>query len=223
MMSPDSGSAAERLWWFRDAREPLPPPRPRRLRWPHRQQTLDAIACLSLSTLCFSQARSEILFRPGWDFYNLTPLRAASLAAFVLNIVGLAAVGFAAAQWIRRLQRPAWLRLAACAAAIALLASLNFARITHETISRLTDCIGLRGLLVLAGLLLAAALSWPRPALRVIRGVALATSPLAIVTIALVPWMFLELGAGPTWRWIDPAPLKRTPPSLRRVVWLVFE
>lgn len=222
-MSPDSGSAAEKLWWFRDAREPLPPPRPRRLRWPHRQQTLDAVACLSLSTLCFSQARSELLFRPGWDFYNLTPLRAASLAVFVLNIVGLAAVGFVAAQWMRRLRRPAWLRLAAGGAAVALLASLNFARITHETISRWTDVIGLRGLLVLAVLLLAAALSLPRPALRVMRGVALVVSPLAIVTIMLVPWMFLELGAGPTWRWVDPAPIKRTPPSLRRVVWLVFE
>ena len=93
-MSPDSGSAAERLWWFRDAREPLPPPRRRRLRWPHPQQTLDALACLSLSTLCFSQARSELLFRPGWDFYNLTPLGAPALAALMLNIVGLAALGY---------------------------------------------------------------------------------------------------------------------------------
>src|SRR5262249_56942805 len=49
------------------------------------------------------------------------------------------------------------------------------------------------------------------------------TSPLAIVTMVLGSWMFLELAAGPTWRWVDPAPLKRTPPSLRRVVWLVFE
>src|SRR5262245_22588432 len=127
MKSPDSGSAAERIWWYRDAREPLPPPRSSRLRWPHRRQTLDALACLSLSTLCFSQARSELLFRPGWDFYNLTPLRAASLAAFVLNIVGLAALGFLAMQGIRRLRRPAWQRLAAGAAGVTLLASLNFA------------------------------------------------------------------------------------------------
>ena len=41
--------------------------------------------------------------------------------------------------------------------------------------------------------------------------------------MALASLMFLELAAGPTWRWVDPAPLKRTPPSLRRVVWLVFE
>jgi len=222
-MSPDSGSAAERLWWFRDAREPLPPPRPRRLRWLHRQETLDALACLSLSTLCFSQARNELLFRPGWDFYNLTPLGAPALAAFVLNIVGLTALGYLAARWTRRIQRPAWLRVAAGAAAVALLASLNFARITHQTVSRWTDVIGLPGLLVLVVLVLTASLGWPRPALRMIRGVALVTSPLAILTIALVPWMFLELGAGPTWRLVDPAPLKRTPPSLRRVVWLVFE
>ena len=223
MKSPDSGSAAEKLWWFRDAREPLPPPPSRRLRWPHRRQTLDAIACLSLSTLCFSQARSEILFRPGWDFYNLTPLQTSSLAAFVLNFVGLAAVGFVAVQWIRRLRRPLWQRLAAGAAAATLLASLNFARVTHETVSRWTDVIGRPGLLVLVLLMLAASLSWPRPALRLMRGLALVTSPLAIVTTALASWMFLELAAGPTWRWVDPAPLKRTPPSLRRVVWLVFE
>ena len=222
MKSPDSGSAAEKLWWFRDARDPLPPLPSRRLRWPHRRHTLDAIACLSLSTLCFSQARSEILFRPGWDFYNLTPLQTSSLAAFVLNFVGLAAVGFVAVQWMRRLRRPVWQRLAAGAAAATLLASLNFARVTHETVSRWTDVIGRPGLLVLVVLMLAASLSWPRPALRLMRGLALATSPLAIVTMLLASWMLLELAAGPTWRWVDPAPLKRTPPSLRRVVWLVF-
>jgi len=223
MKSPDSGSAAEKLWWFRDAREPLPPPPSRRLRWPHRHHTLDAIACLSLSTLCFSQARSEILFRPGWDFFNLTPLGAPSLAAFVLNFVGLAAVGFVAVQWMRRLRRPVWQRLAAGAAAATLLASLNFARVTHETVSRWTGIIGPPGLLVVVVLMLAASLSWPRPALRLMRGLALVASPLALVTMALALWMFLELAAGPMWRWVDSAPLKRTPPSLRRVVWLVFE
>jgi hypothetical protein len=223
MKSPDSGSAAEKLWWFRDAREPLPPPHSRRLRWPPRHHTLDAIACLSLSTLWFSQARSEILFQPGWDFYNLTPLRAPALAAFVLNFVGLAAVGFVAVQWMRRLGRPLWQRLAAGAAAATLLASLNFARVTHETVGRWMDAIGWPGLLVVVVLTLAASLCWPRLALRVMRGLALVISPLAIVTMALALWMFLELAAGPMWRWVDPAPLKRTPPSLRRVVWLVFE
>ncbi|PYN85992.1 MAG: hypothetical protein DMD87_20800 [Candidatus Rokuibacteriota bacterium] len=221
--SPDSGSAAERLWWFRDAREPLRALPARRLRWPRREHTLDAIACLSLSTLCFSQARSEMLFRPGSDFYNLTPLRAPALAAFVLNIVGLAAFGFLGVQWIRRIRRPAWRRLAAVAAGTMLLASLNFARITHETVSRWTDAIGGPGLLALVVLMLAASLSWPQPALRVMRGLAMVASPLAVVTIAFALWMFLELAAGPEWRWVDPAPLKRTAPSLRRIVWLVFE
>jgi hypothetical protein len=35
--------------------------------------------------------------------------------------------------------------------------------------------------------------------------------------------MFLEVAAGPVWRRVDPVPLGRTPPSLRRVVWLVLE
>jgi hypothetical protein len=221
--NPDGGSAAERLWWFRDAREPLPTIPSRRQRWARRVLTLDVIACLSLSTLFFSQARSEMLFRPGWDFYNLTPLRAPALAAFALNIVGITAFSFLGVQCIRRVRRPVWHRLAAGAVAAMLLASLNFARITHETISRWTDAIGRPGLLALVVLILAASLSWPQPALRMMRGVALVVSPLAVVTMALTLWMFLELAAGPEYRWVEPAPLNRTPPSLRRVVWLVFE
>jgi hypothetical protein len=184
---------------------------------------LDVIACLSLSTLCFSQARSEMLFRPGWDFYNRVPLRAPALAALVLNIVALTAVGFLSVQGIRRLRRPAWRRLAAVATALTLLVSLNFARITHESVSRWTDLVGHPGLLALVALTLAASLRWPPPALRVMRGLALVVSPLAVVTLGLTLWMFLELAAGPEWRWVDPAPLKRTAPSLRRVVWIVFE
>jgi hypothetical protein len=222
-VSPDAGSAAERLWWFRDAREPLPPPPSRWLRWPRREHTVDAIACLSLSTLCFSQARSEMLFRPSWDFYNLIPLRAPALAAFVLNVVGLAAVGVLGVQWIGRVQRPVWRRLIAVAAAAILLVSLNYARITHETVSRWTDFIGRPGMMAVVVLALAAAVSRPQPALRVMRSLAMVISPLAFATIALALWMFLEAAAGPEWRSVDPAPVNRIAPSLRRVVWLVFE
>jgi len=105
----------------------------------------------------------------------------------------------------------------------ALLASLNFARITHETLGRWTDVIGRGGPLAFVVLMLAASLSWPQPALRVMRRFAMVVSPLAVVTMAVALWMFLELAAGPKWRWVDPAPLNRTAPSLRRVVWLVFE
>jgi|RhiMethySRZTD1v2_1073278.scaffolds.fasta_scaffold70578_2 hypothetical protein len=216
-------SPAERLWWFRDAREPLPPPPSRWLRWPGREHTVDAIACLSLSTLCFSQARSEMLFRPSWDFYHLMPLRTPALAAFVLNVVGLAAVGVLGVQWIRRVRRPMWRRLIAVAAAVILLVSLNYARITHETVSRWTDFISRPGMMVLVVLALAASVSRPQPALRAIRGLAMVISPLAFATIAVALWMFVEVAAGPEWRWVDPAPLNRTAPSLRRVVWLVFE
>ena len=220
---PESGSPAERLWWFRDAREPLPPPPAPWLRWPRREHTLDAIACLSLSTLCFSQARSEMLFRPSWDFYNQIPLRAPSIVAFVLNVGGLAAIGLLGVRCIRRVRRPTWRRLAAGAAAVTLILSLNFVRITHETVSRWTDVIGRPGLLALFALALAASLSRPRRALRVIRGLALVFSPLAVATMAIALWMFFELAAGPEWRWVNPAPLNRPAPSLRRVVWLVFE
>lgn len=220
---PDSGSGADQLWWFRDARQPLPPPRARWLRWPRRTHIVDALACLSLSTLCFSQARSEMLFRPTFDFYRLAPLRAAALAAFAVNVVGLAAIGFLGVQWMRRVRRPAARRLAAGAATVTLLASLNFARMTHEAVGRWTDVIGWPGLLALGAVTLAAALIWPRPGLRVVRGLAVAVSPLAVLTVVLALSMWLEVAIRPASRWVAPVPLDRTPPSLRRVVWIVFE
>jgi hypothetical protein len=200
----------------------VPPVSHDRLRSTRRRHALDALACLSLSTLCFSQARRETLFRVDWDFYTRVPLGAPALVALVLSIVALAAVGFLGVQAIRRVRRPAWRRLAAVAAAATLLISLNFARITHETVGRWTDAIGGPGLSALVVLMLAASLPWPHLALRVIRGLALVVSPLAVVTLGHALWMFLEVAAGPEWRWVDPAPLKRTAPSLRRVVWLVL-
>jgi hypothetical protein len=75
-----------------------------------RRHRLDAVACLSLSTLCFSQARSESLFYTNWGFYHQLPLGALALFALVLNIAALAAVGFLCGQAIRCLQRPTWRR-----------------------------------------------------------------------------------------------------------------
>jgi hypothetical protein len=176
-----------------------------------------------VSTLYFSQARSETLFLTDWGFYNRAPLGPPVLVALLLSIVGLAVVGFLGVQATRRLRRPAWRRLAAVAAAATLLIALNFTRITHETVERWTDPIGRPGLLVLAVLVLAASLAWPQRALVVIRRVALIASPLAILTLGQVLWMFLEVAAGPVWRRVEPAPLDRTPPSLRRVVWIVLQ
>ena len=183
---------------------------------------VDALACLSLSTLWFSRARTEALLRADWAFYNQVPLGAPTLLALLLSIGALAALGFLGARAIRRARRTIWRRLAAVAAAAALLLSLNFARITHQTIGRWTDIIGDPGLLGLVIVLLAASLRWPRPALRTTRGLALVASPLAVLTLAHALWMFPELAARPVWRLVSPAPLRQTAPSLRRVVWLVF-
>src|SRR5262245_43098203 len=87
------GSAADRLWWYRDARLPSPPI-VRRHRRPTRSERFDALACLAVATLCFSRARSETLLIGDWDFYNRMPLGAPMLVALAANIVGLAAVGF---------------------------------------------------------------------------------------------------------------------------------
>jgi hypothetical protein len=217
------GSLADQLWWYRDLRQPEPPLPPDHRGARRRELTLDALACLALSTLCFSQARRETLFIDDWGFYNRVPLGAPVLMALVANIVALAALGFMGVQAIRRVQGSAWRRVAAVVAAATLLIALNFARITHETVDRWTAVIGRPGPLTLAVLVLALSLAWPARALRVIRGLALIASPLAVLTLAHALWMFLEVAAGPTWRRIDPAPLARTPPSLRRVVWIVFE
>ena len=51
--SPGGGSVADRLWWYRDARQPDPPVVPDRRRALRRERTRDALACLALSTLWF--------------------------------------------------------------------------------------------------------------------------------------------------------------------------
>ena len=219
---PGGGSPADRLSWYRDARRPEPPP-PRRRRRPTRRECLDALACLALSTLCFSRAGRETLLIDDWDFYNRIPLGAPMLVALVANIVGLAAAGFLVVQLVRRIRGPGWHRPAAVCSAAALLVALNFARITHDSVGRWAEAIGNPGLLALAVLALAASLRWPGGALRATRGLALLASPLAVMTLGHALWMFLEVSAGPVWRRVEPAPTGRTPPSLRRVVWLVLE
>ena len=216
-----TGSGADRLWWFRSADEPrLPPPR---ARWQlTRRERIDAVACLTLSVLWFSPACRETLFRADRDFYNRVPLGAPLLAALVLNIVALAAAGFLGVQALRRARRPAWRRLGAVAVAAGVLVALNSARITYEPVGRWANVLGAPGLLAVVMLALGVAVGRPRPALHAMRGLALVASPVAVVTLAFVLWRLLELAGGPERRLVDPEPLKRTPPSLRRVVWLVL-
>jgi hypothetical protein len=162
----------EPLWWFGRPGEPARPAAPDRPRSSWRAQGLDAIACLSLSTICFSQARHETLSYADWGFYHRTPLGLA-LSALVLNIVTLAAVASLCVQGLRRVP-------------------------------------------------FAGSLVRLRSVLRVIRGIAVVASPLVLITLGQALWMLLETSAGPEWRLVEAAPLARTAPSLRRVVWLVF-
>src|SRR5688572_119046 len=207
----DERSPAVDLSWYQDVRR-MPPIRSstdrRAIR---RRRTLDVLACLALAALCFSRASSETLLRVGWDFYSRTPLGPPTLQALFLNIVALAAAGYLGVLVIRRTQRAAWRRPAAVAAAAVLLVSLNYARITYETLGRWTD-VGRSGLLALVVLALVASLVWPRPALQAIRCVALAASPLAVITLMLAAWMFFETAAGPVWRRVAPRPLERAAP-----------
>jgi hypothetical protein len=216
-------TGADSLWWFRTSGEPRLRPARARRRWPTPRDRLDLLACLTLSALWFSAACRETLFRADRDFYNRVPVGAHVLGVLLLNLVALAAVGFLGVQALRRARRPAWRRLGAVAVAASLLVALNSARTTYAPTGRGLDVLGGSGLLAGVLLVLGAALCWPRPAMRATRWLALAASPVAVVTMAFLLWMLLEAAAGPVWRLAEPGPLKRTPPSLRRVVWLVFE
>ena len=216
-------SVADQLWWYRDHRLSQPLVLPER-RWViRREHVLDALVCLTVSTLCFSQARSEILLRADHDFYNRIRLGAPTLLAPMVSLLAVAAVGFVSVQVTRRVPRLGWLRLGAVAAAASLLISLNFVRITHETLGEWIDAVGRPGLLTFVLLVLAASVAWPRPSLRVMRRFLLIVSPLAVLTLLHITWMFLEITAGPAWRDLSGEPLKQGAPSLRRVVWLVFD
>jgi hypothetical protein len=211
------------LDWYRIAREPGSSAHRFRLRWPRRERVVDALACLALASLCFSQASVETLFRADRDFYNRLPLGPPTILALILNIVALGAAGFLGMEAIRRARSPLVRRLAAAAAALTFLVVLNFVRMTYETVGRMTDALGRPGLLVVVVAMLAASLGWPRLALRAMHRIARALSPVAVITLVPALWMFLEMAAGPVWRRIEPAPLNVLAPSLRRVVWLVFE
>jgi hypothetical protein len=94
---------------------------------------------------------------------------------------------------------------------------------TYDAIGHWTDVIGRPVLLSLVVVALAAAFGWPGRTLNTIRRVALVASPLAVITLPLIPWMMVEVAIGPKWRQVAPEPLRQPPPSLRRIVWLVFD
>src|SRR2546423_8017206 len=142
------------LWWYTTRSPELPAPHEiRRAR--RRRQVLDALACLAVAALCFSQASRETLFRADRDFYNRLVLGPPTLEAFILSLVALAAAGFVVIQVIRRADRPGVRRLAAVAAAAAPPIALQFVRITYETLARLTDALGRPVLFAVAVVMLA--------------------------------------------------------------------
>ena len=216
-------SPADRLWWYRDVRQSEPAAPRDRWWWLRREHTQDALACLTLSALCFSQARTETLFLADFDFYSRRPLGPPTLLALIFNLLAVVAVGVLCCHAIRRTRRQAWRRVGAVAAVAALLISLSYARLAYETLDQSVDAIGRQGVAALVVVMVAGALVWPARALRAIRGIALVGSPLAVLALVHALWMFLELAAGPTWRRVEPTMLTEPAPSLRRVVWIVFE
>lgn len=189
----------------------------------HRQTRIDAAACVSLATLCFWQARIETLFLADYDFHNRVPVSAAVLWALVLNIVALAAVCLAVARAVRASRRIVWRRIAAVGGIVVILIPLNLARITYAAAGQWADAIGRPGLIAMIAALIAAAFWWPRPTIRTMRGALLILSPLAAFTFLHVLAVLADVAVARVAPQVTPTPLTQPAPSLRRVVWLVFD
>lgn len=188
----------------------------------HRRIWIDAAACLSLSNLCFAQARLETLFLSDYDFHNKAPLGAMALGVLLLNIGALAALGLLAARAVRSSRRIVWRRLAAVAGVIVLVVPLNAARLTYEPAGRWADALGQPGAVAIVAALLAVAFWRPRAATRAMRWLLVIVSPLVAFTVLHVVALLADVAVARPARLETPAPLTRPAPSLRRVVWLVL-
>jgi len=209
------------LTWY--TTRPLDLPAPHEVRRAvRRQRALDALACLAIAALCFSQASRETLFRADRDFFNRLPLGPPTLEALILNLCLVTAAGVVCIQAIRRVARSSLRRVAAVAAVATVLVALNFVRMTYDWIAGSVDWLGRPGAIAVVLAALAVAFRWPRETLRGVRKGALFVAPLGVFTLVHASWMFLEVAAGPVWRSVEPVPMKTPAPSLRRVVWLVF-
>ena len=211
------------LSWYTTRPPDLPTP-PQDRRATRRRWLFDALACLALAWLVFSEASREALYRPDFDFYSALSLNAPTLRALVVNMLGLAVIGLVVVSVLRQTPRPVWRRLGAVPAAATTLVALNAVRTTYPALGGWTDALDVRVLAGVAVLGLLAAGAWPRHALRSIRALAIVLAPLAVLTLASTLWMFLEVARAAPWRRAVPSPpLNATAPSLRRVVWVLFD
>ena len=211
------------LLWYTTRPADLPVP-PKDRRATRRRWLIDALACLTLASLVFSEASREALYRPDFDFYSALPLNAPTLRALVLNVLGVAAVGLAVVYVLRRARALVWRRLGAILAGATIIVVVNAVRTTYPALGGWTDALDVRLLVGVAVLVLTASGAWPRHALRSVRAFAIVLSPLAVLTLASTLWMFLEVARAVPWRRAVPAPpLNATAPSLRRVVWVLLD
>jgi hypothetical protein len=211
------------LLWYTTRPPDLLVPGDRRVT--RRRWLLDALACLALASLVFSEASREALYRPDFDFYSAVPLNAPTLRALVLNVLGVTAAGLAVVHVLRRARRLVWRRLGAVLAAATTIVALNAVRTTDPGLGGWTDALDVRLLVGVAVVVLTVSGAWPRHALRSVRGLAIVLSPLAVLTLVSTLWMFLEIARTVPWRRVAPAPppLNATAPSLRRVVWVLLD
>ena len=211
------------LSWYATRPLDLPTPAADR-RASRRQRLLDALACLALASLCFSLAIGEALYRTDFEFYSRRPLNAPTLQALVVNVFALAAAGFVVARLARRARRPRWRRLAAVAATATVVVALSSVRTAYPSLGGWTERIPVPVLLAMVVLALVLAAVSPRHASRSIRRVGVVVSVWAVLAVLSTLWMFLEIARVPSWRRAVPPPsLNATAPSLRRVVWIVFD
>ena len=211
------------LSWYTTRPPDIPPPPKNRGAAP-RRWIFDSLACLTLAWLMFSEASREALYRPDYDFYSALPLNASTLWALVLNMILVAVAGVLLVYVLRCARRPHWFRFGAMLAAATTIIGLNAVRTTYPALAGWTDALDVRLFVGVGGLIVTAAGVWPRHALRSVRGFAIVLSPLAVLTLVSALWMFLEVARTQPWRRVvPPPPLNATAPSLRRVVWMLFD
>ncbi|HEX8985243.1 MAG TPA: sulfatase-like hydrolase/transferase [Bryobacteraceae bacterium] len=192
---------------------------------------VEAAAAFSFANLCYFRVWSELLTYSRADAYLMKlPYSRAAYLAVMLNVLMVGAAGWALASLVQSSRsRTVWVAARSVFFAL-LLVPLNALRSvlanTYDYLrSPLFDLLGIRGVLLLAAVLAAAALTivlrWPEQLLRAARAVLLILSPLVLFTFAQAMWRAATYDASEFRDRATAPPLgqKRAP----RVLWVILD
>jgi hypothetical protein len=186
----------------------------------------DAVSALSLASLLFIQSWYGNLYDSSFGYYSKQPVTSTILLAMLGNLLGFTALFWLGAQVLRR-HRKWGLDLAACLFLfVALLAPVEFFRVTYLGLRDRQMLDFARSLLGLgiAMVALGASMWRPRWVIRTVTALLLILSPMAFYVLARTLLLTLHLqflapahGVGP------PPPPLYTNSQPTRVVWIIFD